>query len=94
VQRLHPVAPGGGGELEEDLLAGLEVAQQRRLVDADPGGDVVQADVAHAVAEREFAGGAEDGVLALLFLLGTPGPLEGRAGRHDVILHNATPLCC
>ena len=74
-QCAEPVAPGPGGELEEDLLAGLEVAQQGRLMDADPVRDVGEAHRTHAVAQREIAGGAEDGVLALLLLLGAAGPL-------------------
>ena len=88
VQCRHPLPPGLGGQLKEDLLAGLEVAQQRRLVDADPGGDVGEAHGADPVAQRQLAGGAEDGVPALKLLLGAPGPLvrpsaENRTSAHD-----------
>ena len=57
VQGPRPIQPGRGGQLQEDLLAGLEVAQQGRLVDADPRGDIRQAHVADAVAQRQLAGG-------------------------------------
>jgi hypothetical protein len=41
-----------------------------------------QAHGAHAVAQRQLAGGAEDGVPALQLLLGAAGSLEGFGGCH------------
>src|SRR6185437_11887911 len=99
VQRGRPLPPGRGGQLEEDLLAGLEVAQQGRLVDADPRGDVGEAHRAHSVAQRQLAGGAKDGVPALELLLRAPGPLvrlgvDDRSSAHDESsVSSATPLC-
>ena len=55
MQRLCPVQPRLGRQLKENLLAGLEVAQQSRLVDPDQAGDVGQAHVADAAAARELA---------------------------------------
>ena len=72
-----PRAPFAAGQLEEDLLAGLEVTQQRRLVDADGAGDLRERHRADAVAAGQVGGRGEDRLAALLLLLGAPGALEG-----------------
>ena len=51
-QRRRPFAPALGGEAQEDLLARLEVAQQRRLVHADGVGDVGQRDLPDTALRR------------------------------------------
>lgn len=76
-RRLPPLPPGAPGQLEEDLLAGLEIAQQCRLVDADSAGDVGEGDLADAVAFGQLRRGGEDRLAPLLLLLGTAGALEG-----------------
>src|SRR5580693_1274984 len=73
VQGLHPGRPLPRGQLEEDLLAGLEVAQQGRLVDAGQAGDTGQAHGADAFGQRELAGGGQDLLPPLLLLLRTAG---------------------
>ena len=57
-------------------------------MDADRGRDVGQAHVAHAVPAGQVAGGVQDGVLALLLLLGAAGPL---AAGHRLVAATRRP---
>jgi hypothetical protein len=92
-----PLLPFRLGQPQEDLLAGLEVLQQGRLVHAHLRRDAAEADRAHAVAQRQFAGRVEDRGVPLQLLLGPPRPQEaGSLRAHEVTLTHskATPLPC
>src|SRR5262245_20236243 len=62
-QDVRPVSPRVDGQVEVDVLAGLEVPEQRGLVHADLARDVRQADVAYPLPHGELESRIEDGGL-------------------------------
>ena len=68
-------------QLDEDLLAGPEVADDVGLGQADGVGEVAQRDGAHAAAQSQVAGRFEDRLAPLLLVLRAGGP--GRTGARN-----------
>lgn len=81
----RPVAPGGGGQAQEDVLARFEVAQHRGLVHADLVGDRGHGHLPYALRRGEVCRRGEDLGLPGGFGLGTAGPQETSSG-HPVVL--------
>ena len=78
-------------QLDEDLLAGPEVADDVGLGQADGVGEVAQGDGAHAAAQGEVAGRFEDRLAPLLLVLRAAGPDE--RGR-EIARHRSSPSSC
>ena len=78
-QRRRPFPPPAGREPQEDLLARLEVAQHRRLVQAHRLGDVGERDLPDPAFGAQPRRGRQDGLFTLL--LGPGGPRALKLGR-------------
>ncbi len=84
-QRAGPLVPALRRQAQEDLLARLEVAQQRGLVHPHRGGDVRQRDLPDAALAAEGSRRLQDRGFALSLGLGRAGALELRCSHPPIV---------